>query len=118
MEQGELKSNLTRGEIWLRGLHMLLFVIAYTVAEIMLAAIIIFQFLSSLITARVNDRLLKLGQQLGTYIYQLLLFFTFNSEERPYPFAAWPRGAPPQPRSTGKRSPAKKVEPQTEAKTE
>jgi hypothetical protein len=114
MEQGELKGNLTRGEIWLRGLHMVLFAIAYTVAEIMLVAIILFQFLSSLFTGRVNQRLLKLGQQLGTYIYQTLLFFTFNSEERPYPFAAWPRGAPPQAKSTSKRSVAKKA-PQADA---
>ncbi|MDH3715262.1 MAG: DUF4389 domain-containing protein [Gammaproteobacteria bacterium] len=109
MEQGELKGNLTRGEIWIRGLHMLLFAIAYTVAEIMLIAIILFQFLSSLITGRVNERLLKLGQQLGTYIYQMLLFYTFNSEERPYPFAAWPRGAPPQAKLASKRSAAKKA---------
>ncbi|MDH3451420.1 MAG: DUF4389 domain-containing protein [Gammaproteobacteria bacterium] len=112
MEQGELKGNLTRGEIWLRGLHMLLFAIAYTVAEIVLTVIIIFQFFSSLITARVNDRLLKLGQQLGTYIYQLLLFFTFNTEERPYPFTAWPRGVPPQAKPAGKRAPAKKAMPE------
>jgi len=109
MEQGELKGNLTRGEIWLRGLHMLLFSIAYAVAEIILTAIILFQFLSSLITGKVNERLLKLGLQLSTYIYQTLLFFTFNSEERPYPFAAWPRGAPPQPKSASKRSAAKKT---------
>ena len=109
MEQGELKGNLTRGETWLRGFYMLLFSIAYTVAEVVLVAIILFQFLSSLITGRVNERLLKLGQQVGTYIYQTLLFFTFNSEERPYPFAAWPRGAPPQPKSASKRSAAKKT---------
>ena len=56
--------------------------------------VVIYQFLSRLIANRENDRLLKLGQQLSTYIYQLIMFFTFNSDERPYPFAAWPRGAP------------------------
>lgn len=103
MERGELKQNLTRGEIWMRGLHMILLAIAYTVAEIMLVAIIVFQFFSSLITGQVNDRLVRLGQQLCTYIYQLLLFFTFNTEERPYPFAGWPRGAPPQAKSPARR---------------
>lgn len=115
MEQGELKGNLKRGEIWLRGLHMLLLAIAYAVAEVILVAIIIFQFLSSLFTTKVNDRLLKLGQQLSTYIYQLLLFFTFNTEERPYPFAAWPRGAPPQAKST--RRSTRKDQPQADPET-
>ena len=85
-------------------------------AEVILVAIIIFQFLSSLFTTKVNDRLQKLGQQLGTYIYQLLLFFTFNTEERPYPFAAWPRGAPPQAKST-RRSSAKKDQPEADSET-
>ncbi len=94
MKEGELKENLTRGETWVRGLYMLLFAVAYSVAEVVLVVVIIYQFFSRLITGRESDRLLRFGQQLGTYIYQLLLFFTFNSEVRPYPFAAWPRGAP------------------------
>ena len=94
MEKGELKENLTRGETWIRGLYMLLFFATYSVAEIVLVVMVLYQFISRLITNQQNDRLLKLGQQLSTYLYQLIMFFTFNSEERPYPFAAWPRGAP------------------------
>ncbi len=94
MEKGELKENLTRGEIWIRGLYMVLFGVIYSVAEIVLLLVVVYQFVSRLITRKENDRLLKLGQQLSTYLYQLIMFFTFNSEERPYPFAPWPRGAP------------------------
>jgi hypothetical protein len=94
MEKGELKENLTRGEAWIRGLYMLLFLATYSVAEVVLVVVVLYQFISRLITNQQNDRLLKLGQQLSTYLYQLVMYFTFNSEERPYPFAAWPRGAP------------------------
>ncbi len=94
MEKGELKENLTRGETWIRGLYMLLFLVTYSVAEVVLVVVVLYQFISRLITNQQNDRLLKLGQQLSTYLYQLIMFFTFNSEERPYPFAPWPRGAP------------------------
>ena len=99
MEKGELTQNLKRGDTWVRGLYMLLFAVIYSVAEVVLVVLAVFQFISRLITNRVNERLLKLGQQLSTYLYQLLLFFTFNSEERPYPFAAWPRGVPAAPKT-------------------
>jgi hypothetical protein len=56
--------------------------------------VVVFQFLSQLLTRRTNQRLLKLGQSLSTYSYQILVFLTYNSEYRPYPFGAWPKGEP------------------------
>lgn len=96
MEDG-LKSNLTSKSTWKRGLHMLLFALLYGVAEVILTAVVIFQFGSQLITGRANRRLLNLGQQLATYLYQIILFLTYKSEQKPYPFEAWPKGAPSKP---------------------
>ena len=90
----ELKEHLKERKTWLRGLYMLLFAIFYAVAEIVLTAVVIFQFLLALFTGKTNERLLKLGQSLSTYIYQILQFLTFNSDYHPYPFGAWPKGAP------------------------
>jgi hypothetical protein len=89
-----LKQNLKDKSTWLRGLYMLLFILFISVAKVVILAVIIFQFLSALITHKSNQRLLKLGQSLSTYSYQILVFLTFNSEYRPYPFGAWPRGEP------------------------
>ena len=89
-----LKQNLKEKSTWLRGLYMLLFILFISVAKVVILAVIIFQFLSELITHKSNPRLLKLGQSLSTYSYQILVFLTFNSEYRPYPFGAWPRGEP------------------------
>ena len=91
---GELKQHLLHGETWLRGFYMLLFLVIYNVAEIVILALVIFQFLFALFTGRHNDRLLKLGQNLSTFVYQIMLFLTFNSDYHPYPFGAWPKGAP------------------------
>ena len=73
---------------------MLLYVLFSSLAEIVLAAVIIFQFLLKLFTGETNDRLLKLGQSLSTYLYQVFVFMSFNSEYHPYPFGAWPKGEP------------------------
>ena len=99
---GELKAHLKERKTWLRGLYMLLFAVFYSVAEIVITVVVLFQFLLALFTGRTNERLLKLGQSLGTYIYQILQFLTFNSDYQPYPFGAWPKGAPKESAKRGK----------------
>ncbi len=90
----EVKENIKSQSTWKRGLYMLLYAIFYTIAEIVLAAVVIFQFLLKLFTGETNERLRKLGQSISTYAYQILIFLTFNSEYHPYPFGAWPAGEP------------------------
>lgn len=90
----EIKQNIKDRNTWLRGLYMLLFLVFYGVAKVIIFTIIIFQFILSLLTGKVNERLVKLGQSLSTYLYQILTFLTFNSDQHPYPFGAWPKGAP------------------------
>lgn len=90
----EIKQNIRERKTWLRGLYMLLFLIFYSVAKVIVFAVIAFQFVLTLLTGKTNERLIKLGQSLSTYIYQILTFLTFNSEQHPYPFGAWPKGAP------------------------
>ena len=68
------------------------------------------------ITGRVNERLRALGQTLASYIYEIVLYVTFHSDERPYPFGPWPQGAPgakadkPRPPRKRKTPPAKPAE--------
>lgn len=90
----DIKQNIKEKSTWLRGLYMLMFAIFYSVAEVIIFAVIIFQFIFSLLSGKTNERLVKLGQSLSTYQYQILIFLTFNSEEHPYPFGAWPTGQP------------------------
>jgi hypothetical protein len=90
----DVKENLKSQATWKRGLYMLLYAIFYTVAEIVLIVVIVFQFLLKLFTGETNERLRKLGQGISTYIYQILQYMNFNSEYQPYPFGAWPKGEP------------------------
>ena len=100
----EIKQNIKDRNTWLRGLYMLLFLVFYSVAKIIIFTIIAFQFILSLLTGKINERLVKLGQSLSTYLYQILTFLTFNTEQHPYPFGAWPKGAP------SKKKAAKSIE--------
>ncbi len=90
----DVKQNLKSQSTWLRALYMILYIIFSRVAEIVLAAVVLFQFLLKLFTGETNDRLLKLGQGISTYLYQIFQYLSFNSEYHPYPFGAWPKGEP------------------------
>jgi hypothetical protein len=89
---GDVKENIKKQSTWMRGLYMLLFSVFSRISEIVLFAIILFQFILKVLTGDTNDRLRKLGLSIATYIYQILQFLSFNSDVHPYPFGAWPKG--------------------------
>lgn len=87
----DLKQNIKNQSTWVRGLYMLLFYFLAGLAVLVLLVVVVFQFVHKLITGDTNDRLLKLGAELGSYVHQVIQFMTFNSEYHPYPLGAWPR---------------------------
>ncbi|MEH6559226.1 MAG: DUF4389 domain-containing protein [Oceanicoccus sp.] len=91
---GDIKQNLKESSIWKRALYMLLFAVFYSIAEMVLFAVVVFQFLFKLVTGETNERLLDFGQSLATYVYQIVQFLNFNTENHPYPFGEWPEGGP------------------------
>jgi len=93
-----MKDRLTRTSTWVRGLYMLLFALIYSIAEILVAFIAIFQFFALLIAGRPMDRLVEFGDDLTVFVYEILQFVTFNSEDKPYPFGPWPGGDRRDPR--------------------
>lgn len=90
----QTREHIKRASTWLRGFYIVLFAILFYVAEVVIAAVVIFQFLHTLFTGKTNRRLLTFGQSLSTYAYQILTYISYNSDDQPYPFSAWPKGAP------------------------
>mgnify|MGYP001221510710 CR=1 FL=1 len=90
----ESREHIKRTSTWFRGLHIILFALLFNIAELVIGAVVLFQFLHALLSGKANKRLLTFGQSLSTYAYQILAYITYNSDHRPYPFGAWPKGAP------------------------
>ena len=89
-------SSLKDANKWKRLLFMVLFmVINYYFMPFLMVLIPIGQFLVFLFTGRKNVPLILLGQGLSRYVYNILLFLTYNSEERPFPFTSWPGSGTP-----------------------
>ena len=50
------------------------------------------QFFWVLFTGETNQKLQEFGKSLATYTNQIILYLTFNTEERPFPFDVdWPK---------------------------
>ena len=86
------KDNMKQKSTWIRGLYMLMYFFLASIADMVLIAIAIFQFIHLLVSGDTNVRLTKLGQGIASYAYQIIQFLTFNSEYHPYPLGAWPKG--------------------------
>lgn len=93
----EFKTNIKSKNVWLRGFFMLLFTFFYGVAEIVLAVVAVFQFGCVLFTREPNVNATRFGNSVGQYIYQISQFVTFNTEQKPFPFFAWPEPKPAPP---------------------
>lgn len=110
--ESQLKERLKARTTWVRGLYMLLFAVLYSVAEAVLTVVVLFQFGSRLITGEVNSRLLEFSEGLASYIYQIVRFLCFNSDDHPYPLGPWPQTtAPAKPRSTTRSPRSRKSTP-------
>lgn len=90
MDNEQLKSNLTSSKHWLRLIFMLLFAAVLQLASLVMWILVAVQFLFSLITGEDNEHLRRFGHSLSTYIYEVLKFLCYSSEEKPFPFADWP----------------------------
>lgn len=84
------KENFKEGSKWIRLLFMVLFVIFHYVVRVLVYLVAIVQFITVLCVNRPNENLLKFGQSLSYYSYQIFRFLTYNTNEKPFPFGAWP----------------------------
>jgi len=90
MDNEQLKSNLTSSKHWLRLVFMLLFAAVLQLASLVMWILVAVQFVFSLVTGEDNQHLRRFGHSLSSYIYDVLKFLCYSSEEKPFPFADWP----------------------------
>lgn len=91
VKESILEENLKSRATWVRALFMIVFCFLFAIVEIVLIAVVAIQFVWRLAKGSPNQPLLELGQGLATYLYQIVRFLTFNTEELPFPFDGdWP----------------------------
>ena len=90
----EMRENLIDEGIWMRGVFMILFLIAYNIVELLILLVALFQFVAVLFTGRINETVLRLGNNLSFFALETFQYLTFNSNLRPFPFSPWPDEEP------------------------
>ncbi len=86
----DIKENAKNIDVWTRGLFILVYGVILYFLFGLIWLMVIFQFVMKLITSELNNQLLDFSDSLTKYVSQILLYITFKSEERPFPFNPWP----------------------------
>jgi hypothetical protein len=84
------KIPLTNCNTWIRFAYMLLFTVLLMAARLVITLVVVVQFLLVLLIGSDNENLRNLGQGLAKWVYETVMFLTFNSQEKPFPFDEWP----------------------------
>ena len=81
-----IEENIRSRSTWLRLLFMLAFYAIGTVATAVLSLVVVLGFLWVLFTGDKNSQLQQAGQVIAAYLYQIVRYLTFNTEDKPFPF--------------------------------
>ena len=85
-----MSDNFERESIGLRIVWMLVFTLCWQVAATILGFVVLLQLGYRLFYTAPNASLLSFGDSLSQYLAQIGRFGTFNTDEKPWPFADWP----------------------------
>ena len=85
-----------RESIILRVLWMLVFLVVWQLAELLLGGLVLVQLIYRLVYGAPSASLMNFGDSLSQYLAQIGRFGTFNSDDKPWPFADWPTAQAPQ----------------------
>jgi len=85
----QINYNLTQMATWKRIFFMLIFAAIGSLVRMTLWFVILLQVASTLLTGKANPNILSFCRSLSVYTYHILLFLTFNTETRPFPFSEW-----------------------------
>lgn len=85
-DETPLEENLKSRSTWLRLLFMLIFYVLISLVSLVGTFVVIVGFLWVLFTGEVNRQLKQAGQVIAGYMYDIVRYLTFNTDDRPFPF--------------------------------
>ncbi len=90
-ESPSFETNLKSRSTWLRALFMAIYCVLVSLLGLVGSVVVFLGFCWVLFTGRVNEDLKAVGQSIAAYIQEIVLYLTFNTELKPFPFGnKWP----------------------------
>jgi hypothetical protein len=87
--QSDINENIKKISTWKRIFFMLVFSVIVGLVRILLWTVILFQVAFALLAGTPNQNILDFGRKLSAYLYHILLFLTYNTDDLPFPFSDW-----------------------------
>jgi len=85
-----LTKNIKEPSIWVNFFLKVLYLIFLNFIIPFLGFVTLLQLLFSLGSKKPNDNLISFSKKISIYVYQIINFITYSSDERPWPFNAFP----------------------------
>jgi len=86
-----IEKNIKSRSTWLRGLFMCIYCVLLWLSGFVGAFVVIIGFFWVLFTGEKNTQLRQVGQGIASYVYEIVRYLTFNTDDKPFPFGApWP----------------------------
>jgi hypothetical protein len=99
------KENFTNINTWIRGLFIILFGIVFYIAYGWIVwLLVLFQFVTKLLTGKPNDQLLEMTPKVTAYAYDILRYVTYESNTKPWPLSQTTAGDIEEPADTEQTS--------------
>lgn len=90
-DPASIEDNLRNRSTWKRFLFMLIFAVLFWLGVVVGVFVILLQFFWVLFTGRTKKEFSAVGRQLAEYSREIVLYMSFNMEQRPFPFDRdWP----------------------------
>ncbi len=89
MDNEQLKENVSNKNQWTRIIYMLLFAIILYLSMMVVWLVVFVQLLFALFTGKPNQDIADFAADLSRYVYRVVAFLTYTSEQRPFPFNDW-----------------------------
>lgn len=86
----KIKENVRNVDTWMRGLFIVIFGVIFYFLIGIVWLLVIFQFITKVVTGNLNEQLEKFSGGLTQYALQILNYVTYQSETRPFPFSPLP----------------------------
>lgn len=97
LSEEDLKKNVQDKDTWLRLIFLIVFGLIFYLCSILAFAASLMQFLAKLFSGSSLTGLSDFGDDLATYLSQVIRYMTFTSDEKPFPFANLPHSSKSDP---------------------
>jgi hypothetical protein len=88
-----IEENLKSRATWLRLAFMVVSAMLLFVTSFVGSLVVVLGFLWVLFTGEINSQIKQVGQSIAAYVYDIIRYLTFNTDEKPFPMGGdWPSG--------------------------